>query len=141
MTGVIMTLLVVFGLFFGMYQYVSYNLNSAGVTIDPDYSQSYADLNTSMDDLEANVNQITNTARNISQADYNVALVAWNGAVGIVQTIGLFFNVFDVAINVFNAIFPPLAILPNWIKVLIEIGIISIIVLVILGLVKGEQKT
>jgi hypothetical protein len=141
MTGIVIVLLITMGLFFGMYQYVIFNYQSAGTEFSTNYTQGYQDLQQSMNDLDADVTAIKDKAQEITQADANIALVAWNGLTGIAQTLRLMFDLLDVAINIFNAVFPALAFIPSWLKILIEIGIIATIVFVIIGLFKGEQKT
>lgn len=141
MTGSIIVILITIGLFFGMYQYIVFNYQNAGTEFTTNYTQGYDDLNVSMYDLKYDVDALKNTAQNITQADSNIALIAWNGLTGIAQTIRLLFSIVDVGINVFNAIFPALAFIPTWLKILIETGIIATLILIIIGLFKGEQKT
>jgi hypothetical protein len=141
MTGIIVTILIVLALFFGMYNYAVTNFNSAGIEYDSIHDTSYDTIQESMGDLNSSVEGIKSAAEDITQADAGIALVAWNGLVGIAQTLKLTFNLFDISINVFNAIFPALELLPPWFNVLFQIGIIAVLTWVIIGLFKGEQKT
>lgn len=141
MTGLIISLLVVMALFYGGFDYISSNYESANITDQLGYNESYADLQEAQAGLETSVDNIKTAAQGISEADANVVLVAWNGLTGLAYTLRLFIDVIDVGVSVWNAIFPALSFLPNWIKVLMEIAIIITIVLIIVGAFKGENRT
>lgn len=140
-TGVIISIILVMALFYGTFNYVSSNYDSANISIPINYSNSYDDLQTAEADLDSNIEEIKSAAQNISEADGNAVSVAWNGLKGLALTIRLFINIIDVGVNTFNAVLPGLSWLPSWTKLLIEMAIVITIVLIIIGAFKGETKT
>lgn len=140
-TGVVISVLIVMALFYGTFEYLSTNYISANVTEQIGYNQSYADLQESEATLNESIENIKGAARNISEADGGVVAVAWNGLKGLASTMRLFFAVIDVAIDVWNAILPGLSFLPTWTKLLIEMALVITVVMVIVGLFKGEART
>lgn len=141
MTTVFISIIITMALFYGGYNYITSNYGQANITDTLGYNESYQDLQTSESNLNKSVNDIRGSARNIAEADANIFLVAWNGLTGLAATIGLFFDVLDVGVNVFNALFPALAIFPDWVKLLAEMALIITIILIIIGAFKGETKT
>ena len=141
MTGLILTIILVMGLFYGTFNYVSSNYESADITVPLNYTDSYGDLQTAQDDLDTNIEDIKGAAQAISEADGNVVFVAWNGLTGLAYTLRLFLGVIDIGVATWNAILPGLGFLPPWVKILAEMAIIITIVLVIVGAFKGESKT
>ena len=140
-TGVFLSILVTLALFYAGYNYINNNYEQAGVTDELGYNQSYADLQTSQDNLDDNIGDIQEAARGIAEANSNVFLVAWNGLTGLAYTIRFFFDIIPLTLNVFEAIIPALAFLPTWVESLITMGIIITIILLIIGAFKGETKT
>lgn len=140
-TLIFISILAVLTLFFGMYNYIDFNYENANITERVGYNQSKADLEVAQTNLDDNIEDIKEAAQGISAADSNIALVAWNGLVGIAQTMRLFINVIDVGIAVWNALLPGLAFLPTWFKLLIEMALVIWVVLTIVGAFKGESKT
>ncbi|KKN69373.1 hypothetical protein LCGC14_0442330 [marine sediment metagenome] len=140
-TGLIISLLVVMALFYGGFNYISFNYESANITDTLGYNQSYSDLQDAQDGLETNIGDIKTSVQGIAEADGNIVAVAWNGLTGLASTLRLFITIIDVGVSVWNAIFPALAFLPQWVKVLMELAIIITIVLIIVGAFKGEAKT
>lgn len=140
-TEVIISLLVVMALFYGTFDYVITNYESANITDELGYNQSYADLQDAQDDLSDNIEDIKFAAQDISEADGRIVTVAWNGLTGIASTMRLTLSIIDVAVSVWNALLPGLAFLPTWVKLLMEMAIIITIVLIIVGAFKGEAKT
>jgi len=141
MTSVFITILITMGLFYGMYTYVNNNYVESGVTDTIGYNQSFADLETSQDDLNDSVTNLQKKGELIAEADGDVLQIAWNGLTGLASTINVFFKVIDVGLNVFDAIIPALAFLPVWVKTLVNLGIIITIVLLVIGAFKGETKS
>lgn len=140
-TGAVFAILLVMGLFYGMYDYISYNYESANITEVVGYNQSYADLQTAEENLDTNIEAIKTSAQNIAEADGSAVSVAWNGLTGLAATVRLFLGIIDIAINVWDAVVPALSFLPNWVKILIEMGLILWIVLIVVGKLSGETKS
>ena len=140
-TGVFITLLVVMGMFYGMFDYISSNYDDVGIVDELGYNQSYADIQESQASLNGNIENIKSSAQDIAEADSNIALIAWNGLTGLASTIRAMFDVIDLAVNVWNALLPGLTFFPTWVKILVEMAIIISIVLVLVGKFSGEAKT
>lgn len=141
MTGAVISILLVMGLFFGCFLYINNNYESANITSVIGYNDSYNQLQAAETNLSNNIEDIKGAAQDIAEADGNLVAVAWNGLTGIAATLRLFLNIIDVAVSVWNALLPGLAFLPSWIKLLVEMAIIIWIVLIIIGAFKGETKT
>ena len=141
MTGLVIGILITMGLFFGTYDYITTNYESANVDVPLNSTRSHDDLETTQADLDTNIENIKGAAQNISEADANVVLVAWNGLTGLAYTMRLFLGVIDIGITSFNVIFPVLSFLPDWSKPLLEMAIVIFIILIIIGAFKGESKT
>jgi len=141
MTGVILSLLAVMALFYGTFDYVSTNYDSANVSERLGYNQSRLDLETAQANLSSDIEEIEADAKAVGEADGNIITVAWNGLTGLAATIRAFFGIIDVAVTVWNAVLPGLVFLPEWSKLLIEMGLVIWIVLIIIGALKGEAKT
>ena len=141
MTTVVISILLTMALFYAGYSYIYSNYESANITDTFGYNQSYSDLQDSQTELKTNVDDMQTAAGKIVEADANIFLVAWNGLTGLSATIHLFFNIIDVGLSVFNALFPALGFLPTWVKLLATIAIIVTIILVIVGAFKGESTS
>jgi len=141
LTTAIISIILVMGLFFGTYNYVNTNYISANITDELNYSESYTDLQESQSNLNNTIEDIKSAAQDISEADGSLLTVAWNGLTGVAATLKLFVNVIDVAINVWNALFPGLSFLPDWVKLLAEMALVIWIILIVIGAFKGESKT
>ena len=141
MTGVIIAILITLGLFYGLFTYTQANYVESGITETIGYNQSYADLIVAQGELSTQVDAIKNSTTGIVEANYNVALIAWNGLTGLAATIRLFVKIIDVGILVFDAIVPALSFFPPWLKILINIGILASLILIVIGAFKGETKS
>lgn len=137
LTGLVMILLIVMGIFFGAYFYVAENINSAGLTLDSKYSESYENLSAAQADLEANVKTIQGNIDAIKESE-GVINTAWNGLKGLGNTLKLPINFVDTALVAYTATTSSLDILPFWVLPLLEIGILAFIVFLILKILKGE---
>ncbi len=141
MGGVIMSVLMVMVIFYGAFNYISDNYISSGITIPGNYSNSYTDLQAAQDSLNTSTEGIKNATRGIAEADGNILTIAWNGLTGLASTLRLFIGIIDISLATWDAILPGLSFLPGWLKLLTELAIIITIILVIIGLFKGENKT
>lgn len=139
--GVFMTIILVMGLFFGLFGYLVNSYDDAGIETDSDYLALNDSITYWQTNLTTNVNDIEDSASQISEADANVFQVAWNGLTGLASTIQLFFGLIAVSIGLSQALLPQLNFLPFWVIPLTRVAITIIIVLVIIGAFKGESKT
>jgi len=140
-TELFIGVIVVMALFYGLFGWVSSNYGSAGVTSGIGFSKSLLDIETSQANLTKNIQNIKLAVPDITEANPLIALISWNGLTGLAAVLRLPITLIDVALNVFNAIFPGLGILPEWVKVLIEAAILVVILFTIIGAFKGEEKS
>ena len=139
--GVFISLLLVFGLFFGLFGFLSSNYESANVAEDTGLLNMNESLSTWQDNLSSNIDEIEVAARGINEADASIFQVAWNGLTGLATTIRVFFNVINIATGVWQTLVPGLNFVPTWVIVLVELGLVIWIILLIIGAFKGEAKT
>lgn len=140
-TNVVVSMLLIMALFYGGFNFVQTNYVSGGIEDQANYTSSYVALQVAEDDLATEVTGIKESAEGITEAEGNIVLVAWNGLTGLAATIRLFVNLIGVAVNVWDAVVPALAFLPDFAKILMETAIIITIVLIVIGSFKGETKT
>ena len=140
LTGVVMMMLLVMGIFFATYYYINSNITSSGAdTLDSKYSIILENLTASQNSLDINIRNIKGNASEITEAP-DVFQTAWNGLKRLGSTLILPFTFFGVLQSTFEAIFPTLDFLPNWLLPLISIGIMAFLVLLILKILKGEPN-
>lgn len=137
LTGTIMVLLIVMGIFFGCYFYVSENINSAGLTMESKYTSAYGNLSAAQTDLDTNVESIKSNIDAIKESESTME-AAWNGLKGLGNTLKLPINFVDTALSTYSATIPTLDFLPSWALPLIFIGILSFIIFLVLKILKGE---
>jgi hypothetical protein len=130
MTTVLLTMIIVMGLFYGMYNFIDTNYESAGIVDSLGYNDSAADIQLRQDELKVNVDEVKDSAQDISEANGNVLSIAWNGLTGLAATITVFFKTIAVSLGLFNALFLPLDFLPPWVNLLANMGILIAVVLI-----------
>ncbi len=138
-TALVISLLMVMGIFFGAYLYFEDNVNSAGLTIDSKYSDAYGNLSESQDELDENIQDIKTSLDNVKEAT-TVVQVAWNGLKGLGSTIKLPITFVSTSLSAFTAIMPTTDILPGWANTIIFIGISAFVVFLIVKVLKGEPN-
>ena len=139
LTSITLCIILGIALFMGMYLWFVYNANESGVSLDSKYSNIYTNLNSTQDSLEDSLNEIRNTAYDLQEPDSYLS-VAFGGLRGLLALLLLPFKIFNAALNSFFIITTGIEI-PNWAYVALYLTIFTIIVLVIVGLIKGETKT
>ncbi len=139
--GVFLTLLLVMGLFFGMFGFIAENYDNAGITEDSGFLTMNDSLVEYQENISANIAEIQDTAQSINEADGNIIQVAWNGLTGIGPTIRVFFSTVNIATGMWQSLIPGLNFIPTWVVMLVQLGIVISIILLILGALKGESKT
>ena len=139
LTEVVIGLILFLGIFTGMYLYLNSNINSSGATIDTRYQETYTKLNSTNTKLTSNINEIKDAFSKMTEAD-NTWQVAWNGIKGIAETLKLPINFLYTALQLMNVSFTALDYIPEWVKVAVGGMITAIILFIVIGLLKGEQK-
>ena len=123
-----------------MFQFFSTKLDEANVTIDDKYNDSYTNLLENQEDLETNIDDITDASKNIKEADdfFNVAL---NGFKVLGSTLLLLLNFLTTPFDILSSILVPLDFVPQYQKTLFVMGITAVVVFLILANLKGEPRT
>ena len=137
LTGLVLTLLIVIGIFFGGYTYISEHGRDAGITVDEKYDLAYEELNESRNKLDSNVGSIKNNLGNITEAE-NTFQVALNGLKGLGNALKLPIIFVGTTIGVWEVGATFLDFLPDWFLPLALIGIIAFVVFLVLRVLKGE---
>lgn len=139
LTSVLVILLIVMGIFFAGYTYIENNVNSANISLDSKYNESYGNLTAAQTDLEDNVNEIRDSFDDIAEAD-NTFQVAWNGLKGLGSALKLPISFVSTSLATWTALVFPLDFLPSWVIPLIFVGVLAFIVILILKILKGEPS-
>jgi len=139
--GIIITMILVMGLFYGMYNYIGFNYTEAGIESNSSYTAAYVALEEAQGNLNTDITNIKDKTQEINEADGNILTVAWNGLSGLASTMRLFTEITVVAVSLWNTLLPILTFIPNWVKILIEMAIIIFIILKIIGAFSTGLKT
>ena len=139
MTSVVITLLIVMGIYFGGYYYINDNVQNVGDTLDVKYSEALENMTASQNDLDANVQAIRDNFNNIAEAD-NTYLAVVNGMKGLGNTLKLPITFADTTLSTWTSIILPTDVIPGWAKNLIFIGLLTFIVFLVLKVLKGEPN-
>lgn len=139
LTGLVISILIVMGMFFAGYEYLTEHAISAGVTIDSKYGDTYAQLQNASDGLDENVNAIKDSLDDVKEAE-STFQVAWNGLKGLGNALKLPITFVATAIATWSASISFIDFLPGWTLPLFFIGIIAFVVFLVLKILKGEPS-
>lgn len=139
LTGVVISMLIVIAVFLTLYNYINYDGQLGGVTLDAKYNETYGNLTDAQNRLDDNIGDLQDNLKNISEAD-DTFQVAWNGLKGLGNLLLIPINLASSGVDITNAIEGSLDIIPTNIKVLIELGIIVVILFIVIAVMKGEPK-
>ncbi len=139
LTGVVLGMLLVIGVFLSLFLWYKVNIESAGITIDPTQAAAYSNINAKINETDAVVTSIVNAANNVTETS-SLYVVAIYGIKGLIEVVKLPLKFLAIAKDSFLA-FSTMLEIPSWILSLISIAIIVVIVLIVIGIWKGEPKT
>ena len=139
LTEVVLGMLLVIGIFVGLFLWYKVNIESAGVTLDPTQSAAYTNINKQINSTESVVNNIVDAANNVTETS-SLYVVAIYGIKGLIEVVKLPLKFLAIAKESFLSFITMLE-LPSWIVTIISIAIIVVIVLIVIGIWKGEPKT
>ncbi len=139
LTGLVISILIVMGIFFAGYEYLTEHADNAGVTVDSKYANTYGNLSDASDDLETNVNEIKASLDDVKEAE-STFQVAWNGLKGLGNALKLPIVFVSTSIATWSASIMFIDFLPGWALPLIFIGIVAFVVFLILKILKGEPS-
>ncbi len=139
LTSLVVTLLMVIGLFSGMFIWWNWNAQDSGVTLDAKYNSSYGNITAARNDLSDNVNAIKNNVDNIKEAE-TTWQVAWNGLKGIGNTLKLPISFVSTSLATYTGLEFALDYIPAWARTLFFIGITALVVFLVLSVLKGDPR-
>ena len=140
MTTLIIAMIAIIFIFITMFQFFSTKLDEANITVDDKYNDSYTNILENQEDLQTNIDDITDASKNIKEADdfFNVAL---NGFKVLGSTLLLLLNFLSTPFDILSSILVPLDFIPQYQKTLFVMGITAVVVFLILANLKGEPRT
>lgn len=138
MGGLVVTILIVIGIFLGSFLYVSDNAIKSGVLLDEKYNNTYDKLLETQGEIGNKTDQLRDNVGNVSEAT-GIVNVAINGFKGLGNSIKLTFYFINSALDVWTATTLGIDIIPGWIISLGFIGIlVSVVFLAIKFFMKGD---
>jgi len=138
--GLILGFLLVIGVFTALFLWIHLNATEQGVTIDSKYNTTYTAYQDATESIESNVEDIDSAARNIKEAD-STFQVAWNGLKGLGSVLRLPLSAIDSGQTIYDSsITQAEGIIPSWATVLIRIALIALVVLIVIAVMKGDNK-
>ncbi len=140
MTTLIISIIAIMFIFITMFQFFTSKVEGAGVTIPVKYNDTYTKILNSQEDLDNDLNSISNAAKNITEAD-DVFSVALNGFKGLGYVLLLSLEFVSTPFDVISAILIPLDFVPQYQKTLIIMAITAVVLFLIIANAKGEPKT
>ena len=129
----VITVLLVIGIFIAAFLYIGDNVRTSGVSIDSKYNQTYENLTDIQSGIETQTNQIKSNIQNITEADSNIQ-IAWNGLKGIGNTIVLSAYFINSALGAWMATTSSIDSVPTWALGLIFTAILVTVVFILLRL-------
>jgi hypothetical protein len=140
LTGLVVVLLLVMGMFYAGFSYLKVQTDAGGITIPSKYDDTFTRLNSSQNTLKSNVDTIKANVNNMSEAT-SVYAVAWNGLKGLGNTLLLSITFISSAVDTAEAMFLSLDAVPMFIITLFIIGLTMYLVFLIISNLKGEPRT
>ena len=139
MTSIVLSMLIVIGIFSGYYLFFVEQMDNYGATLDDKYNDTYQLLLEEQNDIDA---QITNIRTNINEVeeasnDFLAAIAGFKGLGAALLLLPLFV---DSSFNVFTAVFFSTDVIPTPVQNLLIIGLIALIIFVVIAVFKGEGK-
>ena len=150
LTGLVVILVLVMGVFIGCFNYLEWNVNEAGESLDPKYSTPGTNFTNQAVDadgnkvgimykLDTNVKDVQAAFANVTEAT-SIYSVAWNGLKGLGYVLKLPISFVTTGVETFSVLIYPLSEFPSWVLILVGIGITGFIVLLVLSILKGDPR-
>jgi len=133
MGELVITVLLVIGIFIGAFLYIGDNVRTSGISIDSKYNATYTNLTDTQAGIESRTSEIKSNLQNITEAD-STFQVAWNGLKGIGNTVSLTVYFVNSALGVWMATTFSIDFIPTWVLGIVFTGILVTVVFIILRL-------
>ena len=139
LTDFVIMLIMFIGMFTGLFLWLNYNVIDSGQQVDEKYTETYNQFNVTRSEIDDNVNAIKDSFKEIGEADSSWQ-VAWNGFKALGETMKLPINFITQALQSLDLTFIAIDYIPEWAKLMFGSILTVFIVLLILALLKGEQR-
>jgi hypothetical protein len=137
--GSIMSIIILIGIFTGLFIYMTATLQDSNVVVDAKYNDTYNKLLESQSDLDDLRTELKDKSDKISEADQGWQ-VALNGLLGLGTALKAPFKVVETGEKTIEAMNSNLDVVPAWAKNLAILAITLTIILILLAVWKGDQK-
>lgn len=138
--GMIVSLLLVVGIFTGLFIWINLHADYQNVTVDSRYNTTYQAYQNATNSISDNVDEISDKTKKITEAS-NVIQVAWNGLLGLGAVLKLPIKFVDSGQTILDSSLTQVTgIVPSWLIVLSRIILIAFIVLLVVYLLMGGGK-
>jgi hypothetical protein len=138
-SSIAITMVLVLAIFFGLFQYWNYNLTNSGQTMNSTYNDLNTQLVASQEEMDTNVGDIKTNLAKVIEPEVGVFAVAINGLKGLKNVFALFVNSLDMYSTIIQS-FIDVSGLPQWMKTIIVLGLITLILLLIVAIFAGATN-
>ena len=132
-----MAMLLCIGFVLGAYLFFQENMEQVSKPVDTKYSDFYNRMDAQQDVIDTKTKDVQDKMNLMKESD-NPLIAAWNGLKGLGSTLLLFVSVPGWGVDMATQSFNMMDQVPQWIKALAFIVILTFIVLIILKVIKGE---
>lgn len=139
MTGIVIAMLIVIGIFTGYYIFFVEQMDNNDATLDSKYNETYQLLLEEQEELDSNVKLVRTSVNDANEAS-NEFLAAIAGFKGLGAALLLLPKFVDSSFNVATALFFSTDIVPIDFQNLLIVGIVAVITFVLIAILKGESK-
>ena len=136
--GIVISLLIVIGIFSGFNLFFSDQLEQNSASLDSKYNQTYYDLLEVQDNMDSRVDEVKNTADEVREAESGI-IAAINGFKGIGQSMLLLLGFTADSVDTTQAVFRSTDIIPEWIQSLVTVALIGLVVFLVLDVLLGRK--
>jgi len=136
LTGIVIGLLLVIGVFITYFGFWNEQMQNNNAEIPSKYNETYAQLLESQDSIDEDINAIKDNVNDIEEADENF-LAAWNGFKALGSTLLLPVSFISESVQVTEVVTGSADFIPQEIKTLGIIAIITLVLFIILSLLTG----
>lgn len=141
LASVVFMLLIVMGIFTGMYLWLDANSQDVAVPItDTIYNDTYTRLQDKQTSLDTTLGNFRDSIKDLTEPGANFG-ISWNGLLGLLGVFLIPLQFVDMGVETLNVIIAPIAlVIPAWLVIILKIGIIAFIVLIIASIFKGDNN-
>lgn len=136
--GIVVGMILVIGIFSGLFLFYTEQLSNNGVSVDSKYNTTYNQLLEVQNNMDDRVNDIKTTADDVREAESGF-LVAINGFKGLGQSLLLLLGFSSDSIDITQALLLSTDVIPSWVQTLIVIILIAFVIFIIIDVLIGRK--